>query len=51
MAKLKRDQRLCPYCAEAIKASAIRCRFCHSEIEPVAEAPKAPPGWFSFPVA
>lgn len=34
MAKLKRDERVCPFCAENIKASAIRCRFCQSDVTP-----------------
>lgn len=34
MARLKRDERVCPFCAETIKASAIRCRFCHSDVTP-----------------
>lgn len=47
MAKLKRDERVCPFCAETIKASAIKCRFCQSEVTPVVEtevepAPTAP---------
>ena len=42
MAKLKRDERICPYCAETIKASAIRCRFCQSDVTPVIE-PEAQP--------
>lgn len=37
MAKLKRDERVCPFCAETIKASAIRCRFCQSDVTPVVE--------------
>jgi Mce-associated membrane protein len=37
MAKLKRDERICPFCAETIKASAIRCRFCQSDVTPVIE--------------
>lgn len=37
MAKLKRDERVCPYCAETIKASAIKCRFCQSDVTPVVE--------------
>jgi hypothetical protein len=50
MPKLKRDQRVCPFCAETIKASAIRCRFCQSDVTPLAEpvseaqaGPKASP--------
>lgn len=35
MAKLKRDERLCPFCAETIKAAAIRCRYCQAELPPV----------------
>ena len=37
MAKVKRDERVCPFCAETIKASAIRCRFCHSDVTPLVE--------------
>jgi len=37
VAKLKRDERVCPYCAETIKASAIKCRFCQSDVAPVVE--------------
>lgn len=37
MAKLKRDERVCPFCAETIKASAIKCRFCQSEVTPIVE--------------
>lgn len=35
MAKLKRDERVCPFCAETIKASAIKCRFCQSDVTPI----------------
>lgn len=44
MAKLKRDERICPFCAETIKASAIKCRYCQSEVTPVepGTAPAAP---------
>ena len=42
MAKLKRDERVCPYCAETIKAAATRCRFCQSEVTPLPE-PEADP--------
>lgn len=34
MAKLKRDERVCPFCGENIKAVAIRCRFCQSDVVP-----------------
>ena len=43
MAKLKRDERVCPFCAETIKAAATRCRFCQSEVTPLAE-PEVEPG-------
>ena len=50
MAKLKRDERVCPYCAETIKAAATKCRFCQSDVTPVVETqpelkpePKAKP--------
>ena len=36
--KLKRDERICPYCAETIKAAATRCRYCHSDVTPLVEA-------------
>ena len=42
MAKLKRDERICPFCAETIKASAIRCRFCQSDVTPVVEPETRP---------
>ena len=43
MAKLKRDERLCPFCAETIKAAAIRCRYCQAELTPIDAAPPAQP--------
>jgi Mce-associated membrane protein len=42
MAKLKRDERVCPFCGENIKAVAIRCRFCQSDVIPLVE-PEAQP--------
>jgi hypothetical protein len=26
------DEKVCPYCAETIKAAAVRCRFCQSDV-------------------
>lgn len=40
--KLKRDERVCPYCAETIKAAATRCRYCHSDLTPLVEPEPGP---------
>lgn len=37
MARLKRDERVCPFCGENIKAIAIRCRYCQSDVTPDVE--------------
>jgi len=33
------DEKLCPYCAETIKAAAVKCRFCQSDL-PVEPEPE-----------
>ncbi len=43
MAKLKRDERVCPYCAETIKAAATKCRYCQSDLMPVPGGSAEPP--------
>ncbi len=40
MTALGPDEKVCPYCAETIKAAAVRCRYCHSDLT---DAPPAPP--------
>jgi len=36
------DEKLCPYCAETIKAAAVKCRFCQSDLsaEAVSDQPQ-----------
>ncbi|MGH3456800.1 hypothetical protein [Aeromicrobium sp.] len=38
----KRDERVCPFCAETIKAAATRCRYCQSDLPPLVEAEPQP---------
>lgn len=37
------DEKVCPYCAEVVKAAAVKCRYCHSDL-PVAAVPPRPNG-------
>ena len=49
MAKLKRDERVCPYCAETIKAAATKCRYCQSDLTPLVD-PEPEPETVAEPV-
>lgn len=37
MSSLEPDEKVCPFCAEVIKAAAVKCRFCQSDLP--AQAP------------
>lgn len=41
MSELQTDEKLCPFCAETIKAAAVKCRWCGSELPDAAPADAA----------
>jgi len=43
------DEKVCPFCAEVIRAAAVKCRYCHSDL-PV-EAEDEPVALAKFPAA
>jgi hypothetical protein len=49
---LKPEFKICPFCAEQIKAAAIKCRFCSSELSsPTAQATLSHSGAHAIPAA
>ena len=37
------DTKVCPYCAEVIRAAAIKCRYCQSDLTDITSAPLSSP--------
>ena len=37
------DEKVCPFCAETIRAAAVKCRFCHSDLTAAQADPEPPP--------
>ena len=42
MSALHQDEKVCPYCAEVIKAAAVKCRYCQSDLSSDEAAPAGP---------
>ena len=43
MTTLGPDEKICPYCAETIKAAAVKCRYCHSDLTEAGSSRPATP--------
>lgn len=42
MSALQPDEKVCPYCAEVIKAAAVKCRYCQSDLTDTTAPPSSP---------